>query len=165
MLNNVLPMHATQIFQMMTSNSKIKSIFDGILAYDQISYITTFEHPSLIILNTGKLDSPGEHWVSILHSNNVYQIFDSLAMPIQTYPELIKVLKKEKTVEIKLTPFQIQETHTPSCGYHCVFFSYLRLFFTPNYIFKFIYHKNDLIGNDILAITCVKNWFPTCFEK
>lgn len=165
MLDNVFPMHATQIFQMMTSNSKIKKIFKGILAYDQISYITTFTPPSLIILNTGTSKTDGEHWLTILRSNNTYQIFDSLAMPIQTYTELIKVLKKEKNVEIKLTPFQIQETHTPSCGYHCVFFSFLRLFFSEKYIFRFIYCKNDLIGNDILATTCVKNWFPRCFEK
>lgn len=156
-------MNSFQIDKILRSNIHTKYFYGGVLAYDQISYIYYLPNqPIVFVLNTATTNTPGEHWILVILSNKICELFDSLALPIEAYKELIEKLSKICN-SIKITPYRIQNIYTPSCGYHCILFFLLRTQFKANYIFKNIYFAGKYSDNDILAISCITNWFPQFF--
>ena len=89
-------------------------------------------HPSSFILNSAKLDAPGQHWIAVYYNiNNVNpcEYFDSTGLSV-FYPELVALWERlSPWKSIKVNHKKIQnpaDRNSISCGYHALFYLYAK---------------------------------------
>ena len=93
--------------------------FQGVYPVDRLPrYI---RHPCCLVLNTGKADTQGEHWIAVYVSGGGVGIyFDSLGLP-PLNPLVIDFLNRN-TRKWFHNSRNIQGVLSDKCGYYCLYF-------------------------------------------
>lgn len=114
----------TQYFE---SDKYLSKSFRGVFSIDQIP--KTIKVGQFYICNTATSDSVGEHWFVVYRPvSYLLECFDSLSTsPDKTF-ELAKHLRFRGISKVKFNSTKVQADHTDSCGQHCIFFVFQRLY-------------------------------------
>ena len=93
--------------------------FLGCFAWDQLPQFPS-SLPKSIIINTGKSDSSGEHWVAIVLQKNKCFYFDSFGLPIIN-DYILDFLDGDYN-KVTYTDNCIQSINSDMCGKFCIAF-------------------------------------------
>ena len=80
--------------------------FYGTVACDRLPSFVNREGPTAYIVNTDPRDKPGKHWIALWTHDNVCEILDSYALPLQEYKTtdpLIKWLDRRQRKNITIS--------------------------------------------------------------
>ena len=114
--------------------------------------------PALIVLNTDKSTGPGEHWCVVIINKNECEFFDSYGQSPEYYDFDVRFYDLCNT--IYYNEFQIQGD-LPTCGHHCLFFSFHRARGIPvKQIIQKYYSPTDLLKNDRMVFSFVQKINP-----
>ena len=102
------------------------------------------ERPISLIINTDKLNKPGQHWVALsINKNNNVQYLDSYGFsPIHN--EIINFLTINKIKTIQYNSQQWQSVITFTYGAYCVLFIKMRCNDLNYFKFLTLFTKNKL---------------------
>ena len=63
----------------------LKKYFVGTFPCDRLPKVPDKSRPRGYIVNTDPHDQPGQHWMALWTQNNVCEVMDSYALPLDTY--------------------------------------------------------------------------------
>jgi len=108
-------------------NTNLQKLFKGVFSFDSIPKSLKVGH--FLVCNTANSDSSGEHWFTIYRPHlDVLEIFDSLGVTEAKLQRLLPHVKYRGIKKIKFNKTQIQSDDSQTCGHHCVYFIYERLY-------------------------------------
>ncbi|MBM3939262.1 MAG: hypothetical protein FJ333_11510 [Sphingomonadales bacterium] len=101
--------------------------FQGVHAFDQIP--KSLKVGQFYICNTETSNDQGKHWFVVCRpQKSILECFDSLGTSSNDTNQLAKHLKFRGINKIKFNSTKLQADGTESCGYHCIYFVYQRLY-------------------------------------
>ena len=80
-LNNV------QLDYLARDDPQLKPMFYGTVACDRLPKKPRKTTPQGYIVNTNPHDRPGQHWLAVWTDQNVCEVLDSYALPLETYEQ------------------------------------------------------------------------------
>lgn len=112
--------------------------------------------PSIIILNTAPISSPGEHWcVACFANDGSCNFFDPFGLSPLLYGFGTALLTACK-IGIRFSKIPVQGILSKTCAHHCLFFAlkYARGY-TPDQIMHF-YSSNNSVSNDNMVFEYIR---------
>ena len=110
-------MNSLQIDSILSKNRLSKKCYKGVYGSDNIKNFHSY--PYAIVVNTQKINQPGEHWVGMYVKNdNLLEYFDSFGDPPNN--DIEKFTKNFKNV--KQNKIKLQSDFDNSCGSHVIYF-------------------------------------------
>jgi hypothetical protein len=146
-------MNTTQVAEFLKKDKYTKKIFKGVLPIDHLP-LKYIRRPSCFIVNTGRSDTEGEHWVALyLPVKGPIEYFDSYGyLPINKEIYTFFKLNQKKFIYNR---FNIQSDKSTNCGKYAIFYLYMRCrrFSLYKFIQFFVKHKyiNDKIISKIFT--------------
>jgi len=133
-------MFATDFSKYFNCDIILSKFFRGVYAYDQIPQ--TIKVNEFYICNTENSNSEGKHWFVVCRpTKKLLECFDSLGTPLDKKDQLAEHIRFRSIAKIKFNSTQLQADQTDTCGYHCIYFAYQRLY---NKDLKFKELLNDI---------------------
>ena len=106
----------------MGEDEKVRETFKGVFALNEYIRPSSLVKPSAYIINTGRLGTPGIHWVAIFFNGCEVFYFDSLAITPLSYPEIYSTINRFCPIRIFTMPHRIQGIGSSVCGHYCIYF-------------------------------------------
>ena len=72
-----------QLGYLALANPKLCQMFYGTVAWDRLPPVVNQEGPTAYVVNTDPHDQPGKHWIALWTQDNVCEILDSYALPLE----------------------------------------------------------------------------------
>lgn len=134
------------------------SNFLGVFACDKIPLIRDSLHPTFLVINTDKSNSPGSHWILFRLDSRSLEIYDSLGFCDKRWIKFPKpltnfLLRYRHTHKLLAIP-RLQSDNSSTCGLFAVYFclSRQKISFTEC-LQKF---SSDLLQNEIILSEEIK---------
>jgi len=117
-------MYGYQIRKILLADPATSPFFRGIYATDNLALASSVVDPgtkNVIVCNTSSSQhGTGIHWVMFYKSPERNVFFDSIAQPLDTYPEEIVQYLRDDVYE--RVPFKLQGENSPLCGVFVIHF-------------------------------------------
>ena len=112
-----------------------------------------------IIINTGKSDTPGKHFVVLHKKKSGYFLFDSLNMGLKNQPDLLASLREKKITPQIVQKRPIQSVFSNSCGLYVIDYilANTRPYSRASGVKKYKRSDKMLLENDFVAKNNVIN--------
>ena len=113
-----------QLDYLAQADPKLCQLFYGTIACDRLPSVVNQEGPTAYIVNTDPHDKPGKHWIALWTHDNVCEILDSYALPLQEYKTtdpLIEWLDRHYKYQVH-SGKTLQSVFSQSCGDYAVMF-------------------------------------------
>ena len=138
----------------------LKPVFYETVSCDGLPKSPNKDKPRAYIVNTDPQDQPGQHWIALWTQNNVCEVMDSYALPLNVYPQA-KPLKQWVTKHWKYVVTNgksLQGLHSQACGHYALM--YLKIKTAGGTLQDFVKHFSDYnrVNNDHLVGQFVKQW-------
>jgi hypothetical protein len=118
-------MNSLQITNILSSYRRLRGIFLGVFASDNILIPPSPTYPLCFVANTERQGTAGEHWVACWASSRArVEYFDSFGDPP---PAEIEHTLRSHFPTIERNKFRLQSALTDACGPYCIAFVALRL--------------------------------------
>jgi hypothetical protein len=118
-------MNSLQISNILNNYRRLRGIFIGVFASDNIRISPTASYPLCFVANTERQGTAGEHWIACWASSRQrVEYFDSFGDPPP--PEIEHKLRAHFPV-IEKNKFRMQSLLSDACGPYCIAFLALRL--------------------------------------
>jgi len=74
-----------QLSYLAREDPALKCVFYGTVPCDGLPKSPVKDKPRAYIVNTDPHDQPGQHWIALWTQNNVCEVMDSYALPLDVY--------------------------------------------------------------------------------
>ena len=125
-------------------------MFYGTVACDRLPSLANQEGPTAYIVNTDPHDEPGRHWIALWTQENVCEILDSYAMPLEVYhttEPLIEWLNCHYKYQVA-SGKTLQLLFSQSCGDYALMFLVLKARGHSMHDFLRLFSDKDFVSND-----------------
>lgn len=155
-------MYASELVDIIESNTCLKKVFGGIFPKDKLPNLTTCElnTDQAIIINSAPSSSIGEHWLLAYYRKNPKNAvwFDTFGNKPSYYgKEVADWFSKQTEYEEVFNSFVIQSAVSPYCGLFVLFFMY---YLARGFQLKKIVKKFSILNltvNDTIVKNFAKN--------
>ena len=149
----------------------LKKYYVGTFSCDRLPKHSDKSRPHSYIVNTDPHDKPGQHWIALWTQNNVCEVMDSYALPLDYYSQaqpLRDWLTQWKYVVTNGT--SLQGLHSQACGHYALMYLKTRAhgFTLQDFVKNFSDYnrvKNDHHVGELLKQTIVNDQIWSCDEK
>ena len=143
-LNNV------QLDYLAKADPKLSQVFYGTVACDHLPSLVNQEGPTAYIVNTDPHDEPRKHWIALWTQDNVCEILDSYAMPLEVYKTtepLTEWLNRHYKYQVASRK-TLQLVFSQSCGDYVLMFLVLKARGRSMQDFLSLFPGKDYVSND-----------------
>ena len=139
-----------QLDYLAQADPKLCQLFYGTVACDRLPSVVNREGPAAYIVNMNPHDKPGKHWIALWTQDNVCEILDSYALPLQEYKTtdpLIEWLERHYKVQV-YSQKTLQSAFSQSCGDYALMFLVLKARGANMQDFLSLFSSKDFVNND-----------------
>jgi len=142
-----------QLTYLAEKDPNLKWKYVGTLPCDGLPKHPVKTRPRAYIVNTDPHDQPGQHWIALWTQNNLCEVMDSYALPLEVYQQAKPlqdwVMKHWKYVVSNGS--SLQGLHSKACGHYALM--YLKLKARGGTLQDFVQHFSDYdrVNNDHLV--------------
>lgn len=119
-------MNSRQILDVVNTIPELKQYFVGVFASDTLP-VHIGQFPSAFVCNTDVIRDPGSHWIAFwFQSPTASEFYDSFGRLPENYSPSLRDFIDRNSVFCVYNNIQVQPEDTSTCGYHVLFYLYLR---------------------------------------
>ena len=152
----------TQLDYLARTHCKLGPIYGGALPCDRLPKTRPDEGAYAYIVNTDPDGKPGRHWLALWTEAEDCELFDSFALPLQTYkdsdPLRYWIERHYNRCERNARP--VQSITTQTCGYYALFYLMMKANGHSMEDFLSLFKEDDFLFNDNL----VASWLEQLIE-
>ena len=116
-------MNSKDLDLILNEDTIVSRYFHGVFAYNELPQKVN-SYPACYIVNTGKSDTKGEHWVAVYFENKGFaDYFDSYGIPPFG---LIYDFVRTNASTVHYNKIWLQSPRSSVCGLYCVYFLHFR---------------------------------------
>ena len=138
-----------QLDYLAQADPNLCQLFYGTVACDRLPSVVNREGRTAYIVNTDPRDKPRKHWIALWTHDNVCEILDSYALPLQEYKTtdpLIDWLDRHYEYQVH-SGKTIQSVFSQSCGDYALMFLVLKARGASMHIFLNLFSSKDFVSN------------------
>lgn len=142
-----------QLDYLASKHPSLEHVYRGALPSDGLPRKLETQFPLAFIVNTDPTGEPGTHWLALWMDEDACQVFDSFALPLQSYPGVDPFIHwlDRHCKNITTNRQSVQSVTTQTCGYYALFYLMLRSVGGTLEEFLNNFKPHDYLANDRLV--------------
>ena len=139
-----------QLDYLASKHPALHRVYGGAVPSDGLPRRLRTDFPQAFIVNTDPTGQPGMHWMAIWIEENRCEVFDSFALPLQTYPGVEPFIRwlERHCKNIETNDRSVQSVTSDTCGVYALFYLMLKSEGGSMSQFLSMFKLHDYIAND-----------------
>lgn len=139
-----------QLDYLAQADPKLCQMFYQTVPCDRLPSVVNREGPTAYIVNTDPHNKPGKHWIALWTQDNVCEVLDSYALPLEEYKTtgpMIEWLDRHYKFQVH-SGKTLQSVFSQSCGDYALMFLVLKARGASMQHFLNLFSSKDFVSND-----------------